>query len=334
VEHISNHIDELIGKHLAGETTAEEKLIVQSWAASSEENRRYFDHFKLIFENAARVKSIPQFDTDEAWKRMRSKLVSEKDEKGVSFRPNGLNYFYRIAASIIIVALAGYFAYDWMSDAPITPVEVVSDKTITTDTLPDGSGVFLNRETKLAYAFDRKSKKHTVKLNGEAYFNINHNDDKTFIVEAGEAFIKDIGTSFNVKAYPELNTIEVVVEEGEVMFYTASNTGISLRAGGKGVYHKSTKTFTVEEAEPNVTAYKTRFFIFSDSELGAVVDELNSVYDQKIVISPVLKNCRLTVSFNNEELTEITSVIAETLGLTRREVNGDIVLEGAGCHGN
>jgi transmembrane sensor len=334
VEHTSNHIDELIGKHLAGETTAEEKVIVHSWISSSDENRRYFDHFKLIFENAVRVKSIPHFDTDEAWKRMRSKLGSEKDEKIVSIRPSSLNYFYRIAASILIVALVGYFTYDWMSGDTISPVEVVSDKTIATDTLPDGSGVFLNKETKLAYAFDKKSKQHKVKLKGEAYFNINHNDDKTFIVEAGEAFIKDIGTSFNVKAYPELNTIEVVVEEGEVMFYTETNTGISLRAGGKGIYHKSTKTFTVEDAEPNVTAYKTRFFIFSDSELSAVVDELNSVYDQKIVISPALKNCRLTVSFNNEELTEITSVIAETLGLTRREVNGEIVLEGTGCYGN
>ncbi len=39
---------------------------------------------------------------------------------------------------------------------------------------------FLNRETKLTYAYDKKKKTHTVKLKGEAYFNIHHEDDKTF----------------------------------------------------------------------------------------------------------------------------------------------------------
>lgn len=334
MEHTSNHIDELIGKHLAGETTAEERVIVQSWVSSSDENRKYFDQFKMIFDNAARVNSIPHFDTDDAWKKMRSRLSSIKDEKVVEMKPGSLSFVYRIAATLLIVALAGYFAYDWLTADTFTPIEVISDKTIAKDTLPDGSDIVLNKETKLAYAYEKKTRQHKVKLTGEAYFNINHDDEKTFIVEAGEAFIRDIGTSFNVKAYPELNTIEVVVEEGEVMFYTQENTGISLRAGGKGVYHKTTRTFTIEQAEPNVTAYKTRFFIFSDTELSEVVHELNSVYDQRIVISPALRNCRLTVSFNNEELSEITSIIAETMGLTRSEVNGEIVLEGTGCHGN
>jgi ferric-dicitrate binding protein FerR (iron transport regulator) len=210
-------------------------------------------------------------------------------------------------------------------------VEVVAGKSSEADTLPDGSGVFLNKKTHLAYSFDKKKKTHRVKLKGEAYFNIHHEADKTFIVEAGDALIRDIGTSFNVKAYPKSNTIEVVVEEGKVMFYTEGNTGIYLQPGGKGIYHKATKTFTVEEAEPNITAYKTKFFIFSGENLGAVVKNLNDVYDRKIVIPAHLKNCKLTVSFNNEEIGEIAQVIAETLGLTVKDRGTDIVLEGNGC---
>nr|WP_262899652.1 FecR family protein [Chryseosolibacter histidini] len=210
-------------------------------------------------------------------------------------------------------------------------MEVATNQKSEADTLPDGSGVYLNKETQLAYTFDKKKKAHVVKLKGEAYFNIQHNDDKTFIIDVDGVMIKDIGTSFNVKAYPESNTVEVVVEEGEVMFYTEKDSGLYLRAGGKGVYNKVSKTFTVEQADPNVTAYKTRFFIFSDTDLATVVNELNEVYNKKIVVGSHLEQCRLTVSFNNETIEEIANVIAETLGLTTKISGNDIVLEGKGC---
>ena len=128
-------------------------------------------------------------------------------------------------------------------------MEMVAQKETKSDTLPDGSGVFLNKKTELAYTYDKKEKSHVVKLKGEAYFNIQHEDDKNFIIDAEGVFIRDIGTSFNVKAYPEDNTVEVVVEEGKVMFYTDTDTGIYLSAKGKGIYNKATKEFTIEQPE-------------------------------------------------------------------------------------
>jgi transmembrane sensor len=331
VESTSNHIDELIGKYLSQEASVDERTQVEAWLGENEANRHYFNQFKTIFDRAVRVKNLPHFDTDAAWTNVRSRLHKKQEAKTISIQPSGFNLAWRIAASVMLVLGVGFFAYRMLQ--PLTPVsmEVITAQKSEADTLPDGSGVFLNRETQLAYTFDKKKKAHVVKLKGEAYFNIQHNDDKTFIVEVDDVRIKDIGTSFNVKAYPESNTIEVVVEEGEVMFYTEKDSGIYLRAGGKGIYHKGTKTFAIEQAEPNVTAYKTRFFIFSDSDLATVVQELNNVYDKKIVIGSHLEQCRLTVSFNNESLEEIANVIAETLGLTAKVSGGDIVLEGKAC---
>ena len=210
-------------------------------------------------------------------------------------------------------------------------LEVVSQKETKADTLPDGSGVFLNKKTELAYTYDKKKKNHVVKLKGEAYFNIHHEDEKTFIIDAAGVYIKDIGTSFNVKAYPDDNTVEVVVEEGKVMFYTDSDSGIFLSAKGKGIYNKTTKTFTIEQPEENVLAYKTRFFSFSDTDLRTAVEALNNVYDKKIVLGENLYNCRLTVSFNQEDIDEIAAVMAETLGLTLTNSASEIRLEGPGC---
>ncbi|HEY9007599.1 FecR family protein [Ohtaekwangia sp.] len=331
MQYNANDIDDLIGKYLAGEASAEETAFIETWQAQSETNRKYVDQFRTIFVRASAVKEWQQFDTDAAWNKMRSKL-HQPAGRVVPMRKADSGFpFLKIAASIVIILGVGWFAYRFVYPGISKPVEVVAGKQTLSDTLPDGSNVYLNRKTKLTYAYDKKKKSHVVKLQGEAYFNINHEDDKKFLVDAEGVFIRDIGTSFNVTAYPESNTVEVVVVDGEVQFFTDNNAGIQLKAGGKGVYNKTTKTFSIEQPESNVLSYKTKFFSFSNTDLSTVAEALNSVYDKKIVISKSLQNCHLTVSFNDEDIREIAQVMAETLNLTIRETANEIVLEGQGC---
>ena len=330
MENSLNHIDELIGKYLSGETSVEEASTVERWAAQSEDNRNYFNQLKLIFDRAANVKEIHDFNTDAAWSKLKSRLNQKPAGRVVQMKPFWETIYFRVAASIVIILGVGFFLYRSF-DPSTTTINVVAEKKIRTDTLPDGSAVTLNKQTQLAYSFDKKAKAHRVKLKGEAYFDIEHNEDKTFIVEADQLLIKDIGTSFNVKAYPEKNTIEVVVEEGEVQLYTATDNGIFVRAGGKGVYDKTTKTFSLDQPEPNAAAYKSKHFVFSDVELGAIVVALNNVYDRKITIAPHLSKCRLTVTFSDETPEEIANVISETLGLSVTADGPDLLLEGKAC---
>jgi ferric-dicitrate binding protein FerR (iron transport regulator) len=331
LQHTDNDIDELIGKYLAGEATPEESAYIENWQSQNDTNRKYVDQFRTIFVKASAVKEWQEFDTDAAWGKLRTKLHTPKGRE-VSMPPTQPQHFLylKIAASILIVCSIGFFIYRGMN-APIKSIEVVAEKQTIGDTLPDGSGVFLNKKTKLTYSYNKKKKSHIVKLKGEAYFNINHQDDKKFLVDAEGVFIRDIGTSFNVTAYPESNTVEVLVEEGEVQFFTDDNAGIHLKAGGKGVYDKKNKTFSIEQPESNVLSYKTKFFSFSNADLISVVEALNHVYDTKIVIGKNLQNCHLTVSFNDEDIHEVAQVIAETLNLKVRETSTEIILEGEGC---
>lgn len=327
-----DHIDDLIGKYLAGEAARDEEIFVEAWMKESDGNQKHFDQCKLIFSRSFESTALQEFDTDAAWMKMKAKLNAARG-RSVSFPAPGPARFFtwRVAASIIAILGIGFFAYRLISSGKLKTMEVVALQETKADTLPDGSGVFLNKKTELAYEYDTKKKNHVVKLRGEAYFNIQHDDDKSFIIDASGVFIRDIGTSFNVKAYPEENTIEVVVKEGKVMFYTETDSGIYLSANGKGIYNKTTKTFTIEQPEENVLAYKTRFFSFSDTDLRTAVAELNNVYDKKIVLSEALYHCHLTVSFNNEDIDEIATIIAETLGLTLHHGAGEIRLEGTGC---
>jgi transmembrane sensor len=332
VQNELNHIDDLIGKYLAGEASAEEANLVNQWLSMNERNRNYFNQMKMIFARAASITEVQQFDTDGAWNKLRSKL-QDKDVKVIDFRPerNHATLFLRIAASVIIVMFLGIFAYRFFAKQDVEAIQIATSDQTESDTLPDGSAVFLNKKTELAYAFDKKKKTHIVKLKGEAYFNVHHRDKADLIVKVDEVYIKDIGTSFNVKGYPDSDKVEVYVEQGEVMFFTDTDSGVYLKQGAKGVYDKLNKQFYIEKPETNITAYKTRFFSFADTDLQTVVNELNKVYERKIVVPANLANCRLTVTFNNETAEEIAQVIAETLDLSVKTTSKNILLEGQGC---
>jgi ferric-dicitrate binding protein FerR (iron transport regulator) len=82
--------------------------------------------------------------------------------------------------------------------------------------LPDGSRVWLNSESRLTYSSDFNANNRMVKLEGEAFFEVNKSTNRRFIVEASIVNVVVYGTSFNVAAYPNEETIEVSLVEGRV----------------------------------------------------------------------------------------------------------------------
>ena len=323
-------MEDLIGKVLAGEATAEEQRAVEDWNARSEENRRYFQQLETIFKRASSVNVEVQFDADAAWTKVKGRLG--RKGKTVSLPATPLWTPLRVAAGLVVMLVGSYLVWALAQPTIITR-ELSAAKTLTTDTLPDGSLAFLNHKSKLTYRENSREQKRTVALSGEAYFEVRHEEEKPFVIEAEHVLIRDIGTAFNVKAYPESNTVEVEVEEGEVQIYTVSNPGLSLKAGEKGIYDKSLKAFSkIEKIDTNVIAYKTRVFKFNNTDLRSVVALINSVYEANIVLSnEALNDCRLTVNFNNDKLETIVEVLSETMGLTIDQNDSEIILRGTGC---
>lgn len=323
-------IDELIAKYLAGEASEEETAFVEAWKEEDPGNREYVEQVSTIFSRVPAVKNLQQFDTDVAWARVKKNL--EKEGRVVRFPTvsNNRSLYWKVAAGILLTVLAAFYFFDQRNEMT-APVVVSSHSETVNDTLPDGSNVFLNKESAIRYVYHAKSDERRVELKGEAYFAVKHDESRKFVVDIDGVLIRDIGTAFNVKAPADSHTIEVVVNEGEVMFYTAEDSGVYLRAGAKGVYDKQLRKFTIEKPEANVLAYKTRVFNFNNTELASVVRQLNAVYSKQIELSPGVQMCRLTVGFNNESQEEIIAIITETLGLKAIQSNGKILLEGAGC---
>jgi transmembrane sensor len=325
-------IDDLIAKYFSGEASSEESAVVEAWRNENPTNQKQFDQYKTILLKASENRSDHKFDTDAAWNKLKSKIQVNTPARVVRMRPEVAisKAFLRLAASIVILITVGFFTYRLFFPER-DRLEIASERTVVRDTLPDGTNIVVNKRSRVQYSFNSRRREHRVKLAGEAFFTINSKKNKKFIVDAGGVIIRDIGTSFNVKAYPDSDTVEVYVQQGEVIIERDDEDPIHLTADNKVVYLRGTNVFLVGEPQPNAVAYTSRIFDFSNESLENVIGYLNQVYEKKIIISDSLKTCRLTVSFNNEGIDEIAGIIAETLGLTVQQSENQIKLEGKGC---
>jgi len=205
---------------------------------------------------------------------------------------------------------------------------VASNDSIVTRKISPAINTSINRNTTIACSADRSGKKNEIRISGEAFFDIRHTKDTTVVVRADETVIRDIGTSFNVRAYPSDNVVKVFVENGRVEFFTPGNKGIVVNEGETGVYNKSEKRFSLEiESDPNITAYKTRIFVFRNNSLPEVAGTLNAVYSTKIILAGKdLADQKITVTFRNESVDSIAEIIAETLNLKVKRDSTSIIL--------
>lgn len=258
--------------------------------------------------------------------------LSKRKLKQRWFESGGVGRALRIAAGVVLILAGSWATFKWYAQ-PIETFDVLSDVVVVSDTLPDGSTAFLNKKSTLRYEYNPREKRRKVKLNGEGFFEVKHEKEKPFIIEAHEVFIQDLGTAFNVNAYPESDTVEVIVQSGEVQIYTLENRGIHLGAGETGVYSRRLKEFSkLVKGDANALSYKTGIFSFNNTDLKSVIDKINKTYDARIRLgNEKLANCRVTVSFTNEKLDTVIEVLAETLNLTVTRKEQEILLDGVGC---
>lgn len=314
------HIDILITRHLSGEASPDELLLLNTWLDETEANRKYFGHFKFVNDKAIASYPRQSFDSEKAWANLRTKMHAApvNNAKAIQINKNS-TYRLKIAASIIvIIGIAGFFALFMQNRQQSSQLLTLNaTDTVLTQIMADKSEIVLNKGAKISYAKGYGSKNRNVSLVGEAYFKVEDNDELFFIVEAEGTFIKDLGTAFNVKAVPESLFVEVFVESGEVVFYTAYNKGIHLKQGEYAVFNKSDSTFSrVSKNVDNILSYKNLVFKFNNVPLFEVVEHLSEVYDAKLKIeNEKIANYHITVSFEQEKIDHIVHIIAETLNL-------------------
>lgn len=328
-EQENTYTDELLARYLTGETNATENAEALSWINASTENKKYFEGLKEIWAHSSSSNSS-QFDTNAAWNRMKTRMDVNVPGTKAS-RPS----YFRIAAGVALFILLGSLTYLIISntkDPEMKTLVAMATETPKDDTLPDGSIVSLNRNSQLTYPEYFKGNTREVNLKGEVFFDVSHDAEHPFIIHTGTLNIKVVGTSFNVTAFPETDSVRVSVQTGKVKCYIGNDT-VVLVPGEIAVYNKTTHELKKgHEDDPNTTAYRNRIFDFSNTRLADAIKSLNNAYGSNIIIkSDVIRECRLTVKFKNESLDNILVVIKDALGVSVDRAGMTILIDGKGC---
>jgi len=330
------NIDDLIARILSGEGTADEQSRLDEWLALSEENKKAFALSKKIFEQSNTLKDQISVDTDKAWLKVKNSLNRENGKPKIIPISTAQKWkpVLRIAAMIVVAAGLGAMVYFFvLNKKERNNIIVETVDSVRTDTLPDGSYFTLNKNSSVSYSSNGYRSNRSVELKGEAFFDVKHDESRNFSVEAGGLTVQDVGTSFNVKIFPDSKLVVVTVATGEVKIIAHGKAALPLTAGETASYNKETNSFTRSATEDkNIAAYKDKIFIFENTELQVIVKLLNDIYGKNIVLgNDSLKSCRLTASFNNETLDTILDVIVETLHLQFEKSETEIRLNGNGC---
>jgi transmembrane sensor len=325
------HIDELIAKHLAGETTSGEEDIVQSWIANSETNKIYYSEMQLVYEVAEEETIHNKIKLDAAWKKFSKKITEPIAEEPILKKLTAA--FYGKAALFIGMFGLAYLAYNHLNQMERPIVFSSSVSSTRSNTLPDGTFVVLNPKSNITYSSSFNDTNRELKLMGEASFHVHHQADLPFIVNIGNAFVKDIGTSFIIKATPSDSIVMVYVEEGEVIFYSVKNSGIALIKNETGIYNLISGTFRKkEDGAIEALSETSQTLSFENTSLRFVIDTLNKVYNEHITLScEKLESLELTATFKEKTVAPIIETITETFGLSVNKANGTISLNSKDC---
>jgi transmembrane sensor len=234
------------------------------------------------------MNSETNINVDKAWENLQTRIKMDNTQMGNGSVKNRFSRstLLRIAAVAIILLSLGtvgiYLGRIGTFSRNITFVTGNDQKNLLVS-LPDGSNIIMNRNTELSYRTNFGKRNRDVKLKGEAFFEISSDVLKPFIIDAGTAKVKVVGTTFNVRTNNSRSEVEVYVKTGKVLL--SDNSGLrslELDPGYVGRFDLSTSLKEVNK-NPNYLAWKTEQLFYNGQKLEVVFDDLKRVYNMDIV---------------------------------------------------
>lgn len=280
-------------KILSGEATKEERLAFYEALEQNSSAKEEFLSLKKVWDiyQLSQI-NVPSKRKQQLFYQFWNQTKIQKKRPVTRALLNITKY----AAVIFIALLAGIFIQRQIQTVSIKKIHA-EEGSISSVYLEDGSRIWLNSNTTLV--LHEKRHQTTVDLRGEAYFEIKHDPDRKFIVDLGKIKINDIGTNFNVSAYPEDKFYRTTLLEGKVEVLDENlNMLKNLKINQTFKFDKINSTYELEELDPLlVTGWKDNKFVFIDQPLKAICDEIEKWYGVSIFI----KNKELS----NEKYTSV-----------------------------
>ncbi len=312
-------LDNLIAKYLADECSAEEKTVLNHWIDESSRNAEYFRKMQKVWQGSGLETDQFSPDVDSAWKNLLAK-IDEKEGIGRDLNPGPSLWqqIVRVAAVIVLGVGLGFAVYQLYfidSTAKNLVYKTGQGQPPSELALPDGSVVWLSANSSVRYPEKFTGENREVFLEGMGFFEITPDAAKPFIIRSSSATTKVLGTSFNLRAYPDDDQVTVTVVSGVVSLSLPGDPSneIILNKDEKGVYSEKDNLLSKGPNDDlNFMSWRTGRLTFENATLDEALTQLSEHYQTDIVLANDNPGkCRITATFDNQSMEDVLEVLVE-----------------------
>lgn len=322
----------LLAKHFVNQTSVEESEEVRRWRAQSPENEKLYQEYLHEWEIAhADFSRFVLPDSDKMWGNILSRI--NEPVKTILYTKKKLYKAIAVAASIALLvglSFSVWLSAYYRSDGNYLAAEavfIVPSGQKSQLILPDGTKVWMNSDSKLTYPVDFSKKRRLVKLEGEAYFDVVHDENNKFIVNTGTVNVLVHGTSFSVTDYPTDSFISVALEKGSVSVETSREHDLLTRLvpGQKLLIAKSDISWNVSAFDAEAyNIWMLNKLQFKGESLYNVFRKIERWYGVKIRLENENPSYSYWFTLKTESLTEMLNLINQITPIDYK-INGEEV---------
>jgi len=262
--------------------------------------------------------------------RIAATVAQEKTKTKRFNRP----LFFKAAAVFLLAMLSTFLYFNYWNK-----------QTVETDfgniralTLPDGSELILNGNSKVSYASNFSDGLREVWLSGEALFKVKHinidtnniKPEEKFIVHCDDMDIEVLGTTFNVKSRHDKTTVGLLTGKIRIDFNDISDEYQQLTLVPGDLIKHSAKAVLVQQRIANaqqLTAWANRQLMFQDATLDEMIAVLQDDFGYEVVLGDdKLKQLKVEGEINVGSVKELLHILSNTLHLTVKADNTTITI--------
>lgn len=328
MEKDNKSIRDLIGRYVNGLYTPNDIDRLRRMAGSGNDREKVEKEMDRVWEEAQKM---PQSVSRDPLYRKEAQDLLREIRKGKRF---SLRTFLRYVAILAVVVSIGIGAKLYLDSPEAARNGYTTLSEVRVDhgehkqvTLPDGTVVTLNAGTTLRYPTEFASGIRLVEMDGEAFFEVRKDESKPFVVRTQQADIKVLGTSFNVKAYPEDELMAVSVRTGKVEVDMPESIMRLLPDEQLVVNHINGEIYKKNEDTRKVTSWLQGGLYFNRTSIRGVAHDLERMYDREIVLDPhCVFDEHIYGEHDNKSLESVLNAIQYSTGIRYRKDGNRIVL--------
>lgn len=326
----SSRFYDLAHRRLAGTASAAEQQELRLALDADPALRERFAALENIWRTASATPRTRGFDVEGAWLKLRAQLPSASAAPTPNLRSYALRYARLVAAALVVVGFGAW----WLAKTSMPPSPARDAQEIVWDTyesaanrltvivLGDGTRIHLSKQSKLRYpkvaAIDRRE----VFLEGEAYFEVATDPRRPFSVHAPGLVTTVLGTTFNVRAFPEETTRAISLLTGSIEVArtggTAGSTPERLSPGQQMRFEIDQGGHEIRAIDaPDAIGWMRDRLAFKDEPLESLARALTRKFDVATdFASPELRRIPITADFQGQDLATILELVHLTTGLS------------------